>query len=277
MAAIQNERDKYLQAAGTRIIGAPSIIGYAPSNDPVPVSVTITANADGSRDIKIGWTYTQGTVRADAFGVLWNESKVSQPGTPGIGAANGYVILNKDATTYTLQGVSPEIYYTFSIVAGQQTDSGYYIGNVVTSTSAPDWRVVAGVGNYTANINGQAASIVQSYAEGSYTGTVLYRSNGAPTNNPSPLSASITDNTIGGRDVQLNWSGYTQGALQADGILLFYRPGSGTPAITDASIQFNVTSTASYHLFQNIGQMFPSGQFCGLGENNRPAPINGLP
>jgi hypothetical protein len=82
--------------------------------------------------------------------------------------------------------------------------------------------------------------------------TVKYRSTGAPTNNPSPLSASITDNTIGGRDVQLNWNGYTQGALQADGLLLFFRPGSGTPAVTDASIQFNVTSTASYHLFQNI-------------------------
>lgn len=82
--------------------------------------------------------------------------------------------------------------------------------------------------------------------------TIKYRSTGAPTNNPSPLSASITDNTIGGRDVQLNWNGYTQGTLQADGLLLFFRPGSGTPAVTDASIQFNVTSTASYHLFQNI-------------------------
>ncbi len=88
------------------------------------------------------------------------------------------------------------------------------------------------------------------------SGTVNYRTTGVPTNNPTPSGVAVTANTNATINIKLDWSAYTQGAKQADMILLFWKKGAsplGSPAVTDSCLAFNVnTSGAAYHIFEGV-------------------------
>jgi hypothetical protein len=86
-----------------------------------------------------------------------------------------------------------------------------------------------------------------------YAGTTLYRSGGAPTNAPSPTGLTTTTNSNGTVNYKLEWGAYTQGAKQADFIILFWRKDGSAPTVNDSSITFNVnTSGASYYIFEGV-------------------------
>lgn len=246
MATIKNSIDIRLQAAATRTL--------YPTNDPVPNGVTVTDYSNGTRDITLTWdAYIQGSTSADAIGILWNESPSAIPGAPTLASNSGYIVLPIESTSYTFKGVPPNRYYKAGIVAAKYIDYTNSHSNVVCPSTTPNWEITASTPNYTGNINGTAASTIATYASNAYAGTVKYRTAGAPTNDPSPTSATVATNTVGGRNIRLDWGAYTQGANQADFLLLFYKEGSGTPSVNDACIVFNVnTASSSYHIFANV-------------------------
>jgi len=90
-----------------------------------------------------------------------------------------------------------------------------------------------------------------------YLGTVQYRTEGVPTNNPVPsgIDQEMTQN--GTLDIKLLWDTYTQGDKKADLILLFWKKGEssglGAPTINDNCIAFNVNTTgASYYTLEGV-------------------------
>lgn len=101
-----------------------------------------------------------------------------------------------------------------------------------------------------------ADTVVTNAANGlaAFTGTSKYRTAGAPTNAPVPTGTSIivSNNSNGSCNIRLDWAGYIQGANQADFLALFWKKGNTAPTVTDASVLFNVTSTASYHIFEGV-------------------------
>jgi hypothetical protein len=111
-------------------------------------------------------------------------------------------------------------------------------------------------GSVIGTVNGTAAATVVSNAGNgatAFTGTAQYRSTGAPTNNPTPTDILSTTNSNGTVDIRLTWGSYTQGALKADMLLLFWRQDTLAPTVFDSCIAFNVnTGNPSYYIFEGV-------------------------
>jgi len=104
-------------------------------------------------------------------------------------------------------------------------------------------------------VNGVAvATLTSNAANGlsAFTGTVKYRTGGAPTNAPVATGITITNNTNGTCNIRLDWAAYTQGTNQADFIILAWTKDSSAPGLADSTILFNVTSGASYYVFEGV-------------------------
>lgn len=89
-----------------------------------------------------------------------------------------------------------------------------------------------------------------------YDGTVNYRSAGAPTNAPAPNGMTIETNSNATINIKLSWAAYTQGAKQADLLMLFWKKGNSPlsePTVNDNAIAFNVnTASGSYYTFEGV-------------------------
>lgn len=84
-------------------------------------------------------------------------------------------------------------------------------------------------------------------------GTAKYRVSGVPTNNPTATSCTVGANTNGTRNIYLYWNTYTQGARQADFLLVFWKRGATAPTVNDSSVTVNVnTSGTSYYIFEGV-------------------------
>ena len=133
----------------------------------------------------------------------------------------------------------------------------------------------------TALVNTVAAATVQGNAadgKTAHTGTVKYRTTGAPTNNPTPTTVAKLVRANGSMDIKLGWGAYTQGASQADVILLFWEKSTeaadmiwdeieetwddvtvgeytwdgtslGVPTVNDSCVAFNVNTAAASYFF----------------------------
>lgn len=208
-----------------------------PTNNPVPTGITIVNNPDGSRDITLSWTYTQGAIPAEGIGIAYVE------GTGTVLTTSPNVVVAPGTTSYRFTGVSQNVSYRAGIAAFRNTESGVQIGPVIQPISAPDWRITGGTPNITSNINGVAAATVTSNAangQTAYSSTITYRTAGAPTNAPSPTSVGIVENSNGTRDITLNWGAYTQGALAADGLAIIYKEGTAAVTVNDVYVTTNV-------------------------------------
>lgn len=222
MATLKNTIDLILQAAPVRILGVPS-------NNAVPIDVIITDNSNGTRDITFIWSYSQGLIKADTIGLLWNESAVAMPVAPAYDDCDGGVTLNIDRTSYTFQGVDPERFYRVGIVVGQKIDTGYYHGPVVSPSASPDWRITAGTSNNTNNIGGTPASSI---------GTAIInfnnsndRDGSAITIAPSALSLNSVFGKVGSYDVTLSWN-WTGVEGDIDGFGIYAHQGTTNAAYT---------------------------------------------
>ena len=192
MATIQNARDVYLQAESPRLLpvtisndftfngnvtgkvndvavatvtdgagkGKTSYDGTTNyRNDVAPTnavssasSPTVVNNNDGSRDITLTWTYTDGAVPADGFIIFYRE------GTGTVLSTDPGVQLPATARSFRFQGVHQGTAYRGGIAAFRRTESGIKITSIYQPTSAPDWRVSATTVNITADINGMSSS-----------------------------------------------------------------------------------------------------------------------
>lgn len=72
------------------------------------------------------------------------------------------------------------------------------------------------------------------------TDTYLYRTSGAPTNKPYPLSVTANPRPNATTNYTLTWAHYQQGPLPADFLVIFYMRGNGTPTATSDSVQIPV-------------------------------------
>lgn len=139
---------------------------------------------------------------------------------------------------------------------GQVTIGGLgFTGDLNATNGAPVGTLVGGTA---------AATVVANAANGqsAFSGTAKYRTAGAPTNAPSPTGITTTANANATLNIRLDWAAYTQGANQADFLLLFWRRDGNAPTVNDAAVSFNVnTAAASYYV---------------LEVSTRPTPIHSL-
>lgn len=120
--------------------------------------------------------------------------------------------------------------------------------------------------NTAASNAATAISIANTAATNASTalnGTVKYRTNGVPTNNPNPTGITVAQNANGTINIRVSWAQYTQGAKQADFLLLFWKSGpavnQGSVNLTDACIAFNVNTTgSSYYDFEGLAPKYYS-------------------
>jgi len=212
--------------------------GLAPTNQPVPTGLSAVTQADGSFNVTISWSYTQGQFPADVFILMWKEGPppLSAPTT-----ADNAVAVLATATAFTFQGWNPNSNYRFAIAAARKGSltGSYVAGNVVAPTGVQGWADISAVGNYTSNIAGVlAATVVANAADGktSFDGTVNYRASGAPTASINPTGFAPVGRDDGSVDFTLTWS-YTHGAKKADGFLVLWKTGSGAPTLADSHFE----------------------------------------
>ena len=109
--------------------------------------------------------------------------------------------------------------------------------------------------NFTGTINNVPAATVTTQASNgntAYTGTTQYRTDSPPTNAPFGGSAPvIAANSDGSRDITLAWT-YVQGAIPADGFILFYKQGAAAIVTTDPA--YTLPNTARSYMFQGVHQ-----------------------
>lgn len=214
---------------------------YVPSNAPVPTSISTVLNADGSMDVTLQWSYAQGAIPADTLMLFW-KSGGAPLGAPAI--TDKGVLLTPNANTYSFHGLDPAVNYRFGIAAARKPIGvlGYVAGTIQAPTAAPDWADIAAVGNYSGNVGGSpAATVVANAANGqtAFSGTVNYRSAGAPTNNPVPSAVNLALDNDASMQVRIDWT-YTHGALRADGFFAFSKAGASNP-------NFNTQDYAAAH------------------------------
>lgn len=203
-----------------------------PTNAPTPNTIDIRVNTDGSVTYTIGWTYSQGANQATGFLVYVKEGTTA-PTTSDIGLDVGL------AQFATFSGFPSDVNYSFGVAAYRVANGVNTLGAIQSSASAPDWLGVnQGTPNYTGSIAGTtAATVVANAADGEvgFRGTVRYRSPQSPSNNITPDSFSHVTETDASISYSIGWT-YVQGALQADGFIVFWKTGdTGTfDPVTDA-------------------------------------------
>jgi len=240
MATIQNARDVYLQAESPRLLpvtisndftfngNVTGTVNNVPAstvttgasngtsaysgttnyrNDVAPTNAvssasapTIVNNNDGSRDITLTWTYTDGAVPADGFIIFYRE------GTGTVLSTDPGIQLAATARSFRFQGVHQGTAYRGGIAAFRRTESGIKITSIYQPTTTPDWRVSAITVNITADINNMSSSTLTSHATSGYdiqqkleaNGSVILTGQLVPTNTGGLKVGTIAWNTTTG-------------------------------------------------------------------------------
>lgn len=224
---------------------------YVPGNATLQTSTSlVTAIGANGRVLA---TYKGGVDLANDAGRAFTSGDMILAGTVGANAlvTNTAVITNSaqigaDIRSAAYQATSPRDGWII-----RQNGTAEFEGIAIYNGD----NLVLAAGDYTGTINSVASSTVISNSSNgntAFTGTTKYRSSGAPTNNPTPSGLTITTNTNATCNVRVDWGAYTQGANQADLLLLFWAKGSTAPTINDSSIAFNVNSSASYYIFEGV-------------------------
>ena len=201
----------------------------APTNNATLGTITQANTSDGNIVVTVPYTYTQGAVVADSLIVFYKE------GGGTVAAADPAFITNAvgGSITFTLK---PGTTYSFGIQAVRRTESGL-IGTAIVSSS----NIITAAANYTGNIDGNTVGTVVNGASNgatAFTGTAAYRNNAAPTNNAT-LGTITQANTSDGNIVVTVPYTYTQGAVVADSLIVFYKEGGGTVAAADPAFITN--------------------------------------
>jgi hypothetical protein len=171
----------------------PHVIPGAPTNTPTPTGLTNTATVS-VRLHKLTWSYTQAEMEgenrlADGFVIFYQIGDTSNP-------TGQQVKVDVGAADYTFTwNHMPGTGVSYAIAAYRKTSSGIEVGQ---KKSIAAWRNVS------------ADLYVQSLEPG------------PPTNTPTSLALTNTAVATGERTHKLTWS-YTQGALAADGFILYYQ------------------------------------------------------
>lgn len=201
----------------------------------------------GNGAIAAAWTLREFTYTAPA-GVYWvSMTPINYINGPLSIWLDDFQFIEQNTTTMIANGAIVTNHIAVGTLNGDRIQT-----NTLDATAIKAGSVLAG----TITVGGTALSTAVSNAangQTAFTGTANYRTTGAPSNNPVPSAITITDNTNGTRDIQVNWNAYTQGANKADFLILFWNKTSTAPTINDASVSFSVnTSGGSYYRFEGV-------------------------
>lgn len=207
------------------------------------------------------------TTLSGSTGVLTAvDAIISGTFTATVGAVGGFTIgptsltAGSGATTVAMDsgGTNPA-FYAGSSTPGSAPFRVLNTGALVATNATITGAITISSGSGYANISDKPTSLnginstEYTNYEATYTGTVNYRTAGAPTNTPTPSGITITSNTNGTANIQLDWSAYTQGANKADLLFLFWTKTGTAPTVNDSCVGFNVnTSSASYYVFEGV-------------------------
>lgn len=209
----------------------------APSNNPVPSGIELMMTASGALDIKLTWgAYVQGEKKADFILLFWKKGASSGLGTPTINDSCLAFYVNNNASSYhVLEGVASEKYYSFGIAAARRTEAGLEIGDIISPSSAPNWRnVTHGTPNYTGNIDGAAASTVATAAQNFDSRNDRMSTTPAnPTVLTDGTAVDHTLNTDGSANISFEWGFNGSGdAYNIDGFIIYLYQGAGSGVYT---------------------------------------------
>lgn len=200
----------------------------APTNSPVGTGITITTNTNGSCNIRLDWAaYSQGTKQADFILLLWTKDG----NAPGLADSSILLNVSTSASYYVFEGVNPSDTYSFGIAAGRRTESGIELTAIHAPTSAPDWRgVTGGTPNFTANINGVSANVIQTATSNfnnrnDRNATAIV----TPTVLGNGTAIEHSANTDGSVDISFEWN-WTGTNSDIDGWIIYvHTAGTSTP------------------------------------------------
>lgn len=168
-----------------------------PTNTPGGgVAPVIVNNDDGSRDITLAWTYTQGTLPADGF-ILWYKQ-----GNTTIVTTDPAYSLPATARSYRFMGAHQNTQYRAGIAAYRKTETGYQITAIYQPNTTPSWVVPATatlIGNVpvtTITGNAQAGFDIQQKLE--VSGNTILKGVVVPVDSGALKTGTITWNQTTG-------------------------------------------------------------------------------
>jgi hypothetical protein len=195
----------------------------SPSSDPSTPTITQSATADGNIVAKVAYTYSPGSIPADFILIYAKEN--------GGTISPAVQSFATNAVTGDLSLVlKPSTTYRFAAQAVRRTESGIKGGNIISTAD-----IALTSPNYTGLIAGSPAGNVAANAVSgatAFTGTVNYRQNSAPTNNATFGTISPSYTSDGNAVVNVPYS-YTNGALPADFLIVYYKEGGGATVSPD--------------------------------------------
>lgn len=214
----------------------------APTNSPVPSAISSVNNADGTKDVTITWTYTQGTLPADGFIIYYRGD------TGTVLSTDPSVSVASLSRSYTFYGLSQASTYRAGIAAFRKTETGVRTTAIAQPVSTPDWRTIGSVPNITSQINAVDSATLTGQALAGNTAasdTATFRTGGAPTNQPviGTITASAAS-SAGLVNLTLNWT-YTQGVLPAEEFLIYALEGTTAPTVNNSLVATAVGSARS--------------------------------
>lgn len=149
----ENFIDVTLQATNPRLI-------IKPTADPTTGGITILPNDDGTFDVTLSWSYTQGITPASGF-IIYVTKSLS---TPTVSNSSAFYV-PIDSTSYTFSNVNADTDLRAGIAAYVRISDLDYVGNIISPIS---WEMIASTPNYQGNIGGTPASAVQTLLNYTY-------------------------------------------------------------------------------------------------------------
>lgn len=154
----------------------------APTNNPVPASLTTGIDSDGSARYTLAWNYTQSTLKADGFFFFVKEGDTASFALTDPHFELGAQNTGSFSTAITLKGYPSDRALSFGAAAFRRTELGLEIGTIITSASAPDWQgITTGTPNYAGTIFGveQHNFLVTASGYNDAGGTAVLKRDGA--------------------------------------------------------------------------------------------------
>ena len=138
----------------------------APSNNVVPTTISLVANADASIDYVLGWNYTQGSRKADGFLIFQHVGDAAAVITDPhfeLGAQNTGTFVAQ----FTIKGAPTDRIYSFGVATFRRTEAALEIGPIIGSLTGPDWQgITLGTPNFTGTIFNLEQHTFDVYASG---------------------------------------------------------------------------------------------------------------
>lgn len=230
-----------------------------------------TTNTDSTCNISFEWNWAGTNADIDGFIVFVRQKSTTSSYTFGSTPSEEQVFyVTPEKRAFILYGVPVNQFYHFGIQAYRIVDTDINSNNVIKTTIIQPSlsnenpyqpsSTVAFAGDVSGTVSGTSASTVVSNAlngQTAYNGTNIIRdTTSSPTNNA--VFGSITFNSTSDGNIVANIPyTYTQGTINADSLVFYYKQGGGTVTSSDvAYIKNAVSGNINFILIPNTVYSF---------------------